>query len=236
MNSIVNRLKDKNPPYFWILLNRMLEVKKFVFNPFMENTYVLFDQSNTCVIIDPGCYEKEEEEALVNFIQSNNLAVKQLINTHCHIDHVLGNAFVKRKFNVDLVIHPVEAPMLKAVKSYASNYGFFQYQDSSADAFLNEGDVVNVGNHQLQVLFVPGHSPGHIALYHPESKILIGGDVLFENSIGRTDLPGGDYETLINSIHQKFFTLPDDVTVYCGHGAETSIGFEKRNNPFCALT
>jgi hydroxyacylglutathione hydrolase len=214
----------------------MLQIKKFVFNPFMENTYVLFDETNDCVVIDPGCVEKDEENELLEFVQSNQLTVKQLINTHCHIDHVLGNAFVKRKFNVPLLIHPIEEPMLKAVQSYASNYGFFQYQDSKPDSFLKEGDYVVVGNQKLQILFVPGHSPGHIALYDSATKVLIGGDVLFENSIGRTDLPGGDYDTLINSIHQKFFTLPDDVTVYCGHGSETSIGFEKRTNPFCAVT
>ncbi|HEY3430795.1 MAG TPA: MBL fold metallo-hydrolase [Cyclobacteriaceae bacterium] len=213
----------------------MLQVKKFVFNPFMENTYLLYDQTKECTIIDPGCFEKEEEEQLTGFIQQNNLEVTQLINTHCHIDHVLGNAFVKRKFNVPLAIHPLEAPLLKAVKTYAPNYGFFQYQDSVEDSFLNEGDILKVGKQELSVLFVPGHSPGHIAFYHEPTKILIGGDVLFENSIGRTDLPGGDYDTLISSIHNKFFTLPDDVTVYCGHGAETSIGFEKRTNPFCAI-
>ena len=214
----------------------MLQVQKFVFNPFMENTYVLFDETNDCIIIDPGCIEKDEENQLNDFIQNNHLTVKQLINTHCHIDHVLGNAFVKRKFNVQLSIHPVEEPMLKAVKTYASNYGFFQYQDSTPDSFLNEGDQVVVGNQKLDVLFVPGHSPGHIALYHSSTKILIGGDVLFENSIGRTDLPGGNFDTLITSIHQKFFSLPDDVAVYCGHGPETNIGFEKRTNPFCAIT
>lgn len=213
----------------------MLQVKKFVFNPFMENTYVLFDETKDCIIIDPGCVEKDEENELAAFIESNQLVVKQLINTHCHIDHVLGNAFVKRKFNVPLLIHPIEEPMLRAVQSYASNYGFSQYQNSTPDSFLKEGDKVVVGNQKLDVLFVPGHSPGHIALYDATTKVLIGGDVLFENSIGRTDLPGGDHDTLIASIHQKFFTLPDDVTVYCGHGSETSIGFEKRTNPFCAI-
>ncbi len=214
----------------------MLQVKKFVFNPFMENTYVLFDETNEGIIIDPGCVEKEEENELTEFIKGNNLVVKHLINTHCHIDHVLGNAFVKRKFNVTLSIHSAEEPMLKAVKTYAPNYGFPQYQASTPDSFLNEGDEIIFGNQKLEILFVPGHSPGHIAFYHLENKILIGGDVLFENSIGRTDLPGGNFDTLINSIHQKFFTLPDDVTVYCGHGSETSIGFEKRTNPFCALS
>jgi hydroxyacylglutathione hydrolase len=213
----------------------MLQLKKFTFNPFMENTYVLYDQTGECIIIDPGCIEKEEENELVEFLEEKQLAVKKLINTHCHIDHVLGNAFVKRKFNVELFIHPLEVPMLKAVQSYASNYGFFKYQDSTAEQFLNEGDTVTVGTQQFQVLFVPGHSPGHIALYHAVSKVLINGDVLFENSIGRTDLPGGDHQTLITSIHKKIFTLPDDVTVYCGHGGETSVGFEKRTNPFCAI-
>ncbi len=213
----------------------MLEVKKFVFNPFMENTYVLFDETGECIIIDPGCIEKEEENQLSEFIQSKGLTVTKLINTHCHIDHVLGNAFVKKTYSVDLFIHTIEEAMLKAVKTYASNYGFFQYQDSTPNHFLDEGDSVALGNQQFNVLFVPGHSPGHIALYHSSTKTLISGDVLFENSIGRTDLPGGDFDTLIKSIHQKLFTLPDDVTVYSGHGSETTIGFEKRSNPFCAI-
>ena len=214
----------------------MLKVHKLTFNAFMENTYVISDETKECVIIDPGCSNDRERNELVNEIESFGLKPVRLLNTHCHIDHILGNAFVKRKYNILLSIHPLEVPVLKAVKTYASNYGFFQYQDSSPDAFLNEGDKVTVGNQVLYVLFVPGHSPGHIALYHAESKTLLGGDVLFENSLGRTDLPGGNFETLIESIHQKFFTLPDDVTVYCGHGSETSIGFEKRTNPFCAVS
>lgn len=214
----------------------MLQIKKFTFNPFAENTYVLFDTTKECIIIDPGCYEKAEEKELVDFIESNTLVVKKLINTHCHIDHVLGNAFVKNKFKVLLHIHPIEEALLRAVSSYASNYGFFQYQDSTPDVFLKEDEFVEFGDQKLKILFVPGHSPGHIAFYDAASKTLIGGDVLFENSIGRSDLPGGNFNMLINSIHEKFFTLPDDVTVYCGHGEETSIGFEKRTNPFCAIT
>lgn len=214
----------------------MMQVKSFEFNPFMENTYVLFDHTAECVIVDPGCYEQVEEKELAAFIESHHLVVKKVINTHCHIDHVLGNAFVKRKYQVPLFIHPIEAPQLKAVQSYAPNYGFAKYQESEADGFLNGGDVVSFGDQKLSVLFVPGHSPGHIALYDRPGKKIIGGDVLFENSIGRTDLPGGNFDTLIESIHKKFFTLPDDVTVYCGHGSQTSIGFEKRTNPFCAIT
>ncbi|HRJ29446.1 MAG TPA: MBL fold metallo-hydrolase [Cyclobacteriaceae bacterium] len=213
----------------------MLQIKSFEFNPFQENTFVLFDETKACIIIDPGCSDRKEEAALVNFITTNELTVTKLINTHCHIDHVLGNAFVKNHFHVKLFIHPKEEPMLRAVKTYAPNYGFPTYQDSTPDEFIDERTTVTIGNQSLQVLFVPGHSPGHIALYDPQTRSLIGGDVLFQNSIGRTDLPGGDFDTLVASIREKFFTLPDDVTVYCGHGPTTTIGFEKRTNPFCAV-
>lgn len=213
----------------------MLQIKHFEFNPFQENTYVLYDETRACVIIDPGCSDKREEEQLKNFIAQNHLTVTQLVNTHCHIDHVLGNAFVKQTYGVKLYINKIEEPLLRAVKTYAPNYGFFGYQDSEADEFLTEKNTLTVGNETLKILFVPGHSPGHLAFYHEPSRSLIGGDVLFYNSIGRTDLPGGDYDTLIGSIHQKFFTLPDEVTVYCGHGPATKIGHEKRTNPFCAI-
>ncbi len=213
----------------------MLEIKSFEFNPFQENTYVLFDETKDCIIVDPGCAEKQEEVALNKFIVDNSLQVKQLINTHCHIDHVLGNAFVKDKYKVDLFIHKLEAHLLKAVKSYAPNYGFPRYHDTEADGFIDETHTIKFGNQSLKILFVPGHSPGHIALYDTTTKSLISGDVLFQNSIGRTDLPGGHHETLIKSIREKIFTLPDDVTVYCGHGPNTKIGYEKRTNPFCAL-
>lgn len=214
----------------------MLFIKNFVFNPFQENTYVLYDETKECAIVDPGCYEVDEKAELLDFIASEGLKVKALLNTHCHVDHVLGNSFVKEKFNVGLQIHAKDEPTLKAVKVYSSNYGFHQYDEASPDHYLQEGDTVTVGNQKLSVLFVPGHSPGHVAFYHPGDKILIGGDVLFYNSIGRTDLPGGNFDTLIDSIHKKLFTLPDDVTVYPGHGPETTIGFEKKTNPFCALT
>jgi hydroxyacylglutathione hydrolase len=159
-----------------------------------------------------------------------------VLNTHCHIDHVLGNFFVKEKYKTSLHIHKKDEPVLKAVKAYAPNYGFFQYQETFPDSYLEEGQVLKLGDEELKVLFVPGHAPGHVAFYNEKNKIVIGGDVLFYNSIGRTDLPGGDFDTLIESIHTKLFTLPDDVTVFPGHGPETTIGFEKRTNPFCALT
>lgn len=217
----------ENPP--------MLQVHSFVFNPFQENTFVLFDETKECIIIDPGCSDETENGELKSFIESRKLKVKLLLNTHCHIDHVLGNRFVKETFKVNLLIHRVEDAVLKSAEVYAPSYGFHEYQHQPADAFLEEGDIVVVGNQTFEVLFVPGHSPGHVAFYNEENKILIGGDVLFYNSIGRTDLPGGNHHLLINSIHTKLFTLPDNAKVYPGHGPETTIGFEKRTNPFCAL-
>jgi hydroxyacylglutathione hydrolase len=210
----------------------MLQIQPFTFNPLQENTYVLFDETRSCAIIDPGCYETEENFELQDFISHNSLEVKLLLNTHCHVDHVLGNYFVKEKYKVRLAIHRNEEPVLKAVAAYAPAYGIFKYQETSADDYFEEGDVIKLGNQSLKVLFVPGHSPGHVAFWHEDSKNVIGGDVLFYNSIGRTDLPGGNFDTLINSIQKKLFTLPDDATVWPGHGPETTIGFEKKTNPF----
>lgn len=214
----------------------MLEVTRFVFNPFQENTYLLHDETLACVVVDPGCYEKEEEQELVQYIDAQQLNVVMILNTHCHIDHVLGNAFAKDRFKVPLYIHKLEEPYLRAVSSYASNYGFYQYRETISDGFLTEHQEIAFGNRKIKVIFTPGHAPGHVAFYHAESRKLLGGDVLFYNSIGRTDLPGGNSTTLIESIHNKLFTLPDDVIVYPGHGQETTIGFEKRTNPFCGLT
>lgn len=213
----------------------MLQVRSFVFNPFQENTFVLYDETKECAIIDPGCADEKENSQLREFIKKEDLRVKLLLNTHCHIDHVLGNRFVKDTYKVNLLIHRTEEPILKAAEVYAPNYGFYGYQHEPADAWLEEGDVLMIGNQTFEVLFVPGHSPGHVAFYSEKNRILISGDVLFYNSIGRTDLPGGDRQTLLNSIHTKLFTLPDHVKVYPGHGPETTIGFEKKTNPFCAL-
>ena len=214
---------------------QLMKVESFVFNPFQENTYVLHDETGECVVIDPGCIEPEEKHELTSFIEDQKLKVKLLLNTHCHVDHVLGNDFVKEKYRVDFLIHASDLPVLKAVRAYAPSYGFFQYKEAEPDRFIQEDDVITFGNQSLRVLFVPGHSPGHVAFYNEKEKTVIAGDVLFYNSIGRTDLPGGDYDTLITSIHEKLFRLPDDVTVYSGHGPKTSIGFEKKTNPFCAV-
>ncbi len=214
----------------------MVQIHSFTFNPFSENTYVVYDETGAGVIIDPGCYEQTEKTALTNFIETNHIKVKYLLNTHCHIDHVLGNDFIKDKYKVPFLIHALEQPVLKAVKAYAPSYGFAMYHEAEPDQFMKEGDKIMFGTTQLAVLFLPGHAPGHVGFYDSASKSLLSGDVLFERSIGRTDLPGGDFNTLINSIHKKVFTLPDDVVVYSGHGNPTTIGEEKISNPFCALS
>ena len=209
-----------------------MKIARFTFNPFAENTYLLHDDTNECVVIDPGCYEKQEREQLKQYIAENNLKVVRLLNTHCHIDHVLGNKFVADTYTVGLEIHPQDEQTLRAVPTYAPSYGFPQYAEVLPSYFLEEADTVKFGNTELQVFFTPGHAPGHIVFYNGPAKICIGGDVLFQGSIGRTDLPGGNFDTLITSIKEKMFALPDDVTVYPGHGPETTIGYEKRHNPF----
>lgn len=212
-----------------------MKIKTFAFNAFQQNMSVLYDDSKECVVVDPGCYEKQEEEELSKFIEENELKVVKLLNTHCHIDHVLGNLFVANKYGVELYIHKEDLPTLKGVPSYASIYGFPAYIEKDADHFIEEGDNITFGNTTLEVIFAPGHAPGHVVFFHRESKQLINGDVLFNGSIGRTDLPGGNHEQLIQSIHEKIFPLGDDVVVYCGHGGTTTIGKEKASNPFCAV-
>lgn len=211
----------------------MIKIQSFAFNGFQENTYVLFDESKKCIIIDPGCYEQNEKLELVRFIVDNELEPVKLINTHCHIDHVLGNRFVAEKWSLDLEMHELDLPTLHSVKDYCQLYGFHNYEESpDPSTFLKEGDKIHFGNSSLDVLFTPGHAPGHIVLYSNEQHFVIGGDVLFQMSIGRTDLPGGDYDTLINSIKDKLLPLDEQTKVYSGHGPSTTIGYEKTNNPF----
>ncbi len=213
----------------------MLEIKTFVFNPLMENTYVLFDETKECVIVDPGCYHPWEKDELSNFIAGNKLRPVKLLNTHCHIDHVLGNYYCKNKFALKLYGHRKDVETLRAVKVYAPAYGIAGYEETTMDEFVEEGDEVTFGSTKLEVLFVPGHAPGHIAFFARKEKKLIAGDVLFRQSIGRTDMPGGDFDTLMDSIKNKIFPLGDEVEVFPGHGGTTTVGYEKMHNPFCGL-
>lgn len=210
----------------------MLKIKSFTFNPFQENTYLIYDESREAALIDPGCFTISEKRELEDFIIFENLKVTQLLNTHCHIDHVLGNAWAIKKFGVSLQIHPNEASVLKSVEVYAPNYGFQGYESVEAGTYLEEGQEIWAGKEKISVLFVPGHSPGHVVFYHSESKQCIAGDTLFKGSIGRTDLPGGNHNLLLTKIKSQLFALTDDTVVYPGHGPETTIGFEKIYNPF----
>jgi hydroxyacylglutathione hydrolase len=210
----------------------MVQIQPFVFNPFSENTYLLYDETGEAIIIDPGCYDDSEYNELTDFITKNGLKPVQIVNTHAHIDHVLGVAVLKRKYNIPFSLHKLDDQVLKAVVTYAPNYAFIRFEEPSVDHFLGEGDLIKWGNSVMKTIFVPGHAPGHIAFVNDEQEFVIGGDVLFRMSIGRTDLPGGDHETLLASIRNKLFTLPDSYTVYAGHMEPTTIGFEKKNNPF----
>lgn len=210
----------------------MTKIKIFVFNPFQENTFILYDDTKECIVIDAGCNEEYEFQQIDQFIQENNLQLKSVVNTHCHIDHIMGNAYLTKKYNVDSVAHKEDMPLIERSKDMAMAFGFEVEEPPVPNILVDEGDEIKFGNTVLQVRHVPGHSPGSIALYNENENYVIVGDVLFAGSIGRTDLPGGDYDTLISSIQNKLFTLKDDVVVYPGHGEKTTIEQEKNTNPF----
>ncbi|MFO7827340.1 MAG: MBL fold metallo-hydrolase [Bacteroidales bacterium] len=210
----------------------MTEIKIFVFNSFQENTFLLYDETKECVIIDAGCHDLSENNELFSYISDHGLVPKHLINTHCHIDHILGNSAVIEKYNIPSIANKEEVPLIERANDMAMAFGFTIKEPPKPNVFVSDGDEIKFGNSILEVRQVPGHSPGSIALVSKSGRFVIVGDALFKGSIGRTDLPGGDYNTLISSINQKLFTLDDDFVVYPGHGDSTTIHHEKSTNPF----
>ncbi len=210
-----------------------MQFKIFIFNPFQENTYVLFDETNTCVIIDAGNLFPEETKVLDNFIAENNFKLEYLLNTHNHLDHIFGAKHFVDKYNVKMASHADDLFWINNFMEHSKNYGMPVSEPApKPDILLNDGDIFKFGNTELKVIHLPGHSPGGVAFYNEKQGILFSGDSLFNRSIGRTDLPMGDHESLISSIKEKLFILPDDTQVFPGHGAQTTIGNEKMSNPF----
>ena len=210
----------------------MITVKSFVFNSFSEYTYVIFNEKNDAFIIDPGNFSDQENETVRKFVSENNLKVKNILLTHAHIDHVLGLQEIYNQFKVPVLLHEIEKEILDRNPMDANRFGFFFKPFEGEIQYLKEGETIDLGEEKFKILHVPGHSPGHFAFYHEPQKFVISGDVLFEGSIGRTDLYKGNYEQLINSIKTKLFVLEDETKVYNGHGNPTTIGFEKMYNPF----
>lgn len=210
----------------------MINIETFVFNPFQENTYLLYDHTGECIIVDAGCKQQAERNKLTAYMEEHGFRPVKLVNTHCHVDHIMGVAYLARKFGLPFLIHPAEKSLLPHSMKQADFFGLSLEPPPEPQGFLNEGDVLGFGESELEVIHIPGHSPGSILLHCPGQKFLISGDVLFRESIGRTDLPGGDYESLVGGIREKLLPLDPATRVYPGHGPSTTIGDEKTRNPF----
>ena len=210
----------------------MLQIKIFTFSPIQENTYLLFNEHKNAILIDPGCYSIEEKNELKKYLDDNGLILKMLINTHCHLDHVFGNKWVNETYNLKPIIHKNEEVMLRYAAMAGEKWGLpFDNYEGEVE-YLKEDDIFTLDDDELHVIEAPGHSPGHVCLYSKQQNFIIGGDVLFYESIGRTDLPMCNHADLITNIKTKLFILPDKTIVYPGHGDATTIGHEKENNPF----
>lgn len=210
----------------------MLIIKGFTVNPYQENTWLIADQHGNCAVIDPGCHTTSEQQMLKTFIDEQGWHPVILLNTHGHVDHMLGNAWVKDTYQIPFHTHRIVVNELERAVAWGHMMGIQVAESPEPDHFLEEGDMVQIGEEQLEVLFTPGHSPGHISFFHRAEGHLFSGDVLFQGSIGRTDLPGGDGPTLMTSITDKLLPLDDEVIVYPGHGGTTTIGAERATNPF----
>ena len=209
-----------------------MKIKRFRFSPFDVNTYILYDKSKECVIIDAACYIKKEEEMLSSFIKDNRLKPVRILNTHCHLDHVFGNKYTTETYNLPVEAHKEENSNNLFASQAAENYGLVMAEPPKIGNFITEKDTIKFGHSELEIRLAPGHTKGSLLFYAKEDNFIISGDVLFKDSIGRTDLPGGNFDVLKNSIVTQLYTLDDNVTVYSGHGPATEIGYEKMNNPF----
>lgn len=210
----------------------MLHKTSFTFGPFAENTWLFWNNDKQCMIVDPGCYTHQEQAELESFILVNSLEPVLLINTHAHIDHILGNAFVHRKFGLIPWLNKLDEDIYEGGERYGAVWGIRLETPPNPRFGLEHGSKITLGSDEFEVRFTPGHTPGEVCLVNHQQEFVIAGDVLFRMSIGRTDLPGGNHQTLIQSIKEQLFTLPDNYEVLCGHGPSTNIGFEKANNPF----
>lgn len=211
----------------------MLKLQRIVFNIFGENTYIIWDDiTKETIIVDPGCAYNDEEEQLSNFIVEHGLNIKYLFNTHCHIDHILGNSFVKESYNPEFLASEDDVFLLDLMLRQAESFGMTMKKSPYPDFFIKDNISILFSGHEIIPLYTPGHSPGSYCFYFRDSRFCITGDVLFREGIGRTDLWGGDYNKLINSIQTKLFTLPDNILIYPGHGENSTIGYERNNNPF----
>jgi len=210
----------------------MIQVEVFPFNPLQVNTLVLFDETRECVIIDAACMDQPEQEKLVSFIEKNQLKPVKLLNTHGHFDHIMGVSFFKKKYGLQFEAHSADQPIMNFAVNQSAMFGIPMNESPVIDKSLEDGEIIRFGTSELTVIHTPGHSPGGVVFYSEKDKIAITGDTLFYTSIGRTDLPLGNYDDLMNSIKSKLMVLPGDVKVYAGHGPATNIAFEQANNPF----
>jgi glyoxylase-like metal-dependent hydrolase (beta-lactamase superfamily II) len=210
----------------------MIKIQKFVFNAFQVNSYILYDKSGECVIIDAACYEGHEQQEVKEFIDKNSLKLVRNLNTHCHIDHILGNGFIAKTFGIFPEYHEASVPFLDTSREIAASFGYTMNEIPAPARYLEDNEKITFGTSVLEVLYTPGHADGSVCFYNKEQGFVITGDVLFRDTIGRTDLPSGNFDLLMKSIREKIFTLPDDTLIYPGHGPETSVGYEKQNNPF----
>jgi glyoxylase-like metal-dependent hydrolase (beta-lactamase superfamily II) len=210
----------------------MITIQDFCFSAFQENTYVLYNELKEAIIIDPGCYTRIEEKMLTDFIRKENLKPTLLLNTHCHLDHVFGNNYVSETYGLTAHIHPNEQIVLDRLPEAAAKWGVPTEAYKGSIQYIQEGEMIQFGNDSFKVLLTPGHSPGSVCFYHAEQDFMIGGDLIFKDGVGRTDLPGANPLDLIKSIRTQIFPLPDSLTIYSGHGPATTWGREKEHNPY----